>query len=217
MKVIESAKVKLPFGPVENPKDLAAAVIVQVGVIQAAPDYNNQADVKTNAATTLGAANNLAATATALVNLAAQRINLETTAGAQVLTLQLAHEALRTSLNTASKGNLQAAKAWTGETQTRTMLDPSTDPPTNATAKATKISGMVRAKCKAEGGVICYLFQHGPTPTQPDSWAPPVISSGSAYDLPGQPLGQNVYFRIAVVRRKGGQGAWSNVLEVTVK
>ncbi len=218
MKEFVIARVKLPFGPVDKPKALAALVIEQVTVVEQAPDYNNQLPVQTAAAATLAAANAVAATETSLANLEAQRINLETTRGTQIVTLQLAHDGLRTSMNNASKGNLTAAKAWTGALQTRTRLDTSTAPPTDPTATPTTTSGMVRAKCKAEKGVVCYLFQHGTTPTSPDTWPTPAVISGKcSFDLPGQALGTLVYLRIAVVRKNGGQGAWSNVLEVTVK
>ncbi len=217
MKVIPVAKVKLPFDPVEKPKELATTVIEQVTGIQQAPDYPNQPAVQTAATATLAAAQLVVGTDTALDNNALQRVNLESTQATQVSALKLAHDSLRTAMNTASKGNATAAKAWTGKIQSRTVTDASTAAPTDPTATATKTGGMVRGKCKAEKGVTCYLFQHGPTPTAPDSWPPPVISSKCTWDLPGQPLGSLVYMRIAVVRKNGGQGAWSNVLEVTVK
>ena len=88
-------------------------------------------------------------------------------------------------------------------------------PPVDAVAKA-KGGGAVEVKCKAEKGVICYLVQMGTDPAHPEAWSQPFISGGCKHTFEGLTAGQKVYVRIAVVRYAGGQGAWSEMLPVTV-
>src|ERR1700689_147116 len=102
MKLVVTAKVKFPFEPIDKPKELATSVIQQVTVVEQAPDYPNQGAGQTQATATLAAANAVLATESAIGTNIAQRINLETTRDTQVTSLQLAHDGLRTALNTAS-------------------------------------------------------------------------------------------------------------------
>jgi hypothetical protein len=95
-------------------------------------------------------------------------------------------------------------------------MGPAARPP-DALAKTTRTAGSVLAKCKAERRAIGYLFQHGSDPTNPDAWPQADLVSTSRHTVADLPLGQKVYFRIAVVRRRGGQGQWSGVMEVTVR
>jgi hypothetical protein len=74
----------------------------------------------------------------------------------------------------------------------------------------------VEAKCNPEKGIICYLVQMGTDPAHPEAWPQPAISSGCKHTFPGLTVGQKVYLRMAIVRRGGVQGKWSDVLEVTV-
>ena len=49
------------------------------------------------------------------------------------------------------------------------------------------------------------------------SWGPPIIATTAKYELTGQLPGHALYFRVAVVRRRGGQSLWSDPVQVTVR
>jgi len=182
-KVLSLVRVKLPLDPISKPKDMVTQTVQQVSTIQACAAYPNQPAVQAASVGALADANLLDGTLTKLANHKVVQLTLETLRDQQALTLQLSHGVLWTALNSASKNDKVAAKAWTG----------------------------------AERGVICYLVQQGNEPTNPAAWPAPAISGGSTHHVAGLTIGQHVYFRMAIVRRNGGQGAWSNVLEVTVR
>lgn len=122
-----------------------------------------------------------------------------------------------TTLNLVSQGDQAVALAWTGAVKQRTRTPPTTDPPVNTMVKPVpKVSGEVQASCKADSKTKCYMFQMGTDPAHPEAWPAPVMVGGCKYRVPGQTVGQKLYFRIAVFR-SNGQGQWSDIVSVTVK
>jgi hypothetical protein len=94
----------------------------------------------------------------------------------------------------------------------------STAAPQNAAVRNVKMHpGMVLASCDAEQSVVGYAFQMGTDAAHPENWAAQIVSRGPTYKVPNLPIGQVVYFRIAVIRRGSIQGSWSPMLEIRVR
>ena len=60
----------------------------------------------------------------------------------------------------------------------------------------------------------CSITNAGRSRTE--AWPAPVMVGSCKYRVPGQTVGQKLYFRIAVFR-SNGQGQWSDIVSVTVK
>jgi hypothetical protein len=127
------------------------------------------------------------------------------------------HDALEVMLNQDCAGDEQAMLQWGAQKATRKATTPTSAAPTSARATATKDEGTVVARCKAEAGAVCYLFQMGNDPANPQSWPAPTIEPGASHTVSGLAVGQKVYFRVAIFRRGTGQGQWSDVVAVVVK
>ncbi len=207
----------LPLPGMNHLGAMATTALNQVAVILANPDIAGHPEVAT-------AANNVKAQATTLsttmTSLGAAHVSLSTLGtqrDQEAVVLRRLHGNLETLLNLAAAGDPKAVAAWGGKVASRTPTPASTDPPINAIAKATKTSGTVEAKCKAEKGVVCYLFAMGSDPLHPEQWPAPKVSGKCRFLVSGLTVGQKAYFRIALIRRGDVQGQWSDVLEVTVR
>lgn len=132
-----------------------------------------------------------------------------------VLLLRLLHAKMESTVNVAAAGDKTKATSYGGKIVARNMISPSTDAPVDPVA-APKGGGEVEVKCKAEKGVICYLFQMGGDPVHPESWPQPAISGGHKHTFTGLTAGLKVYFRVAIVRTGSVYGNWSDILTVTV-
>jgi hypothetical protein len=210
-----SARVVYTLPPDSQAKKVVGEAEQQAATVLANPDIANHPDVATAANavkaqaqtvdTTLGA---MANTETTLTGLREQRVS-------GLLALRLLHGTMTSAVNVAAGGDKAKAATWGGKIATRTMFAITTDPPQKPTATALG-GGSVEAKCKREGGVICYLVQIGTDPAHPEAWPPPVIAGGCKHTFAGLTPGQKVYIRIAIVRRGSVQGKWSIVMEVGV-
>jgi hypothetical protein len=56
----------------------------------------------------------------------------------------------------------------------------------------------------------------GTDPGHPELWPVPVMTRGYTYKVGNLPIGQIVYFRVAVIRRGSIQGQWSPILQIQV-
>jgi hypothetical protein len=216
-KKADNSRLTLPFGAAHQYGVMVNACKQQVATIQKCADYPTEPEVQTRALATLAGADALAQT---VVDLGAARLLVSTLEGQreqQAVALRSHHAALVGTLNVACKGKVANIKAWGGDVASRTVLPASTDPPINPGVTTTATTGSVLAKCRADRGAIGYLFQHGGDPANPDAWPKAELVATSKLTVTGLPVGQKVYFRIAVVRRRGGQGQWSGVMEVTVR
>ena len=119
-KVLSLVRVKLPLDPISKPKDMVTQTVQQVSTIQACAAYPNQPAVQAASVGALADANLLDGTLTKLANHKVVQLTLETLRDQQALTLQLSHGVLWTALNSASKNDKVAAKAWTGAIEGRT-------------------------------------------------------------------------------------------------
>jgi hypothetical protein len=216
-KPVNTAQVSLPLPAPYLHALLVSTIRKQVATVQQCTAYSTQTTVQTactnllTGTTTLDGTLTAHGTATALVlTLAGQRDN-------EVADVLRLHSGLVTALNLASNGDQATALAWTGSIKQRVRTPPTTDPPASpAAVPVNKASGEVQASCAADRKAKCYIFQMGTDPAHPEAWAAPVMVPGCKYRLPGQTIGQKLYFRIAVFR-SNGQGQWSDMVSVTVK
>jgi hypothetical protein len=213
----DNNKLTMPLGPAYLHDAMVTTCKQQVATIQSCADYPNEPDVQARAVATLSDANALGQ---ALVDLGAAKLLVATLEGQRdqlTVSLRSNHTALVGTLNVACKGKVANIKAWGGAVATRTARPMSTDPPTLAMVTITRTMGTVLARCKAERGVLGYMFQYGTDPANPDAWPKAELVPRSRFRVADLAIGQKVYFRIAVVRRNGGQGQWSGLLEVTAR
>ncbi len=216
-KPTNTAQVSLPLPAPYLHTLLVDTVKEQVGTVQQCSAYSTTPTVETAATNLLAGATALDGTLTAHANAVALVLTLTGQRDAEVADLIRLHGGLVTTLNLASQGNQAAALAWAGSVKQRTRTPPTTDPPVDTMAKAvSKVSGEVVASCKADRKAKCYVFQMGTDPAHPETWPAPVMVGGCRYRLPGQTVGQKLYFRVAIFR-SNGQGQWSDIVSVTVK
>jgi hypothetical protein len=210
-----SAKGTLPLDARLTPEKMVSTVNTQLANVQACADYTNQQGVEAACTTLKGSLGALVTLLTNLSNARALVSSLETQRDAQCSVVRRDHATLQGAINTASQGQVAKLEAWGATPVARSILALSTDPPLDVVGQALG-SGLWRGQCKLDPAAKCYLFQIGTDPTNPGAWAPPVVSNGCRHTFSATP-GQKVYFRLAVQRRKSGQGQWSDIIEVTVR
>jgi hypothetical protein len=216
-KPTNTAQVYLPLPAPYLHALLINTIKQQVATVQQCTAYTTTPTVETAATSLLTAVTSLDGTLTAHGNTAALLLTLGGQRDSQTADVVRLHSGLVTALNLASGGVQSTAMAWTGSVRQRARLPPTTDAPVNAMAKTVKnVSGEVLVSCKSDRQAKCYVVQTGTDPAHPEAWAPPVMVAGCRYRLGGQTVGQKLYFRLAIFR-SNGQGAWSDILNVTVK
>jgi hypothetical protein len=119
-------------------------------------------------------------------------------------------------INTICKGDKGAMGRWGGRPAARVPADPTVAAPLEVTVSYPRLGGAV-VKCTSDRSALCYLFQIGTTRDDPESWPPPLIESGCKHRFADLPPGTKLYVRVAIQRRRTGQGHWSEVLGVTVR
>jgi hypothetical protein len=214
---IDDARYTLTLPAAHQYEKVVTACEQQVATIQACPDYPNHPELAPRCAAVLADAKSLDATVTSLGNVRAQEVALVGQRDQTALSLRANHSALEGAVNVVTKGKKELIANYGGKPFARTLKPESTAAPVGAFAKNAKLAAAVQVGCKAEPGVICYLYQHGTDPANPDAWPKADMISKSKFVVPNLPLGQKTYFRVAIVRRNGGTGAWSGVLEVIVR
>jgi len=193
----------------------------QSTLIKQCPAYPTTAPVQTVVTDMDGTVTTLQGTVSEIDQVRAKLSTLEKTRNTQMATVRIKHGAVGTALTSASNNDPNAAKAWTGATQTRTkaaQVPASTGAPLNPAFNGIKRHpGSVRAECEKEAGAVGYLFQFGTDPNHPETWPVPLVSHGHTFTLRNQTIGQVLCVRIAVVRHGSVQGAWSSVLSLIVR
>jgi hypothetical protein len=216
-KLDPHARLILPLPSSSTPTALVNLCLQQVTSVLACADITNHPEVKAAANVVQTKAQTVSQSVTNLANARNTVSSLEQTRDQGVVELRTVHANLESLLNIASAGNAALVVAWGGKVASRANTQVSTDPPVTPTATATSTMGTVLVRCKPEYGAVCYLIQTGADPTHPEAWPAPVIASGSRRAFPNLTVGQKAYFRIAIVRRGGVQGQWSQVLEALVR
>ncbi len=221
MRSIPGSKVSLPL-----PFDSTCTVMLttctsQSGILKQSLAYGATPTVQTAVTDMDGAIADLQETASQLNEARALVATLEGKRDTRMATLRLKHDSVESAVNTASNNDPAAARAWTGETKTKAKPLPvgaSSLPPERPTVRNVKShSGMVEASCAKEQSVVGYAFQMGTDPAHPESWPPPVVTRGHTFKVGNLPIGQVVYFRVAVIRRGSIQSPWSPNLEIQVR
>jgi hypothetical protein len=210
-----SAKGTLSLDAKASPEKVVTIVTAQLANAQACPDYPNQPTVQTAATTLKGSLGSLSGILANLANARALVITLESQRDAECVVVRRDQASLGSAINSVSQGVPKALAAWGAATQTRTILATSTDPPLGVKGKALG-NGLVLGECTRDKAAKCYLFQIGTDPTNLAGWPPPVVSNGCRHTFSG-PVGQKLYFRVAVQRTRVGLGQWSDIVEVTVR
>jgi hypothetical protein len=214
-------KVQLPFPAVATPEAAVQLWVNQSAIIKKAPGYSAAPAVHAAVTDCDAAAAALQTTVSDIDQLRVQLQGLEKTRSVQLGTPHIKHDAVSTACTVASNNDPQAAKLWTGQTAER--VKPQTLPVGTAGPVDPKLnciksrSGSVKGSCLADPDAIGYLFQYGTDPNHPETWAPPTQMRGHTCTLRNMPLGQVLCMRIAVLRRGSVQGAWSIILQVTVR
>jgi len=213
--------VQLPFPAVATPKAALHTWQNQSVIIKQAPGYSAAPAVQAAVTDCDAAAGQLQTTVSDIDQLRVKLQGLEKTRSVQLGTLHIKHDAVSTACTVASNNDPQAAKLWTGQTTERVKpqsLPVGTAGPVDPKLNCIKRrSGSVKASCQADAEAIGYLFQYGTDPNHPESWAPPTQMRGDTFTLRNLPVGQVLCMRIAVLRRGSVQGAWSVILQVTVR
>jgi hypothetical protein len=217
----ELAKVDLPLPASANAATAVSIWTTQSATIKQAPGYSAATAVQTVVVDLDTAVTALGASVLKVTEIHAQLTTAEGVRDNQLVTVRLKHQAVETALNSASNGDPAAAEAWTGKAKTRAKRvesNPSTSPPTNPALAVVKAhSGTVKASCAEEKGVVCYVFQQGTDPANPQNWPAPTMMKGHTFTVHNMPVGSTLCCRIAVMRKGSGQGQWSPVLQVTVR
>ena len=218
---IVTVKVELPFPYNINAKSMIHLWTEQSTLIKQCPAYPTTAPVQAVVTDMDGAVAQLQGTVSEIDQVRARLAALEKTRNTQMATLRIKHGAVGTALTSASNNDPNAAKAWTGATQERAkaaQVPAATGAPLNPAFNGIKRHpGSVKASCDKEAGALAYLFQFGTDPNHPETWPAPIVARGHTYTLRNQPIGQVLCARIAVVRHGSVQGAWSIVLQLTVR
>jgi hypothetical protein len=221
---VTTKKVAVPsavarLAPVATPRNghlLVALTNEQLGKIQQAPDWANQSSIQTLVKSLFGETAGLDQTLTALANARALVTSLETTRDGQIGTILRDRRNLEGALTTVCKGDSTAVKAWGCQLKTKTVAAASNEAPLGLRVKGSKsVSGTVTARCTAVRGSV-YLWLMSDSAAAPAAGAQPVITTKARLDVSGQQVGHTLYFRVAVIRRNGGQSLWSDPVQIVV-
>jgi hypothetical protein len=220
MSVVEAAKVSLPLAATATCSTIFSTYTTQSAIIKKCAAYSTTPAVQTVVTDMDAAVTVLQGTDSQLTQARILVSTLERTRKTQIATVLLKHSSVESALNTASNGDPVAAAAWLGETKARAKPLPvgaTNGPPANPAVRTVKKHpGMVEASCTPEQSVVGYAFQMGTDPTNTQTWSAQVVTRGHTYKMPNLPIGQNVYVRIAVIRRGSIQGQWSSILQIQV-
>jgi hypothetical protein len=221
MSNAEVVRVDLPLAVKAKPAVTVDTWTKQSAIIKQAPGYAAAPAVQAAVGDMDTAVANLSATLLKIEQTHAELSVLETTRGGQIALVFLKHDGVETALNTASNGDAAAAAGWTGKTKTRAkpvaVTADTSSPLSPAIRNVAQDPGAVRVSCNSEQGAVCYLFQQGPDATNPSAWPAPSYSKGHTFVARNQPIGQTVFFRIAIVRRGSVQSQWSPILQIVVR
>jgi hypothetical protein len=214
---VAHARCTYPMEGVPRYEEMVATCDKQVAAVKACPDFQTQLDVQACITNVSLRADDLRATIIAFGKAKALLASLETQIEQQGLALVRSHDVLESTVNDVCHGDAALVTKWGGTIATQKPAEPSTDAPANVRVKTTEDPGKVACRCDADERALIYLFQMGSDAANPDAWPAPAMVGGARHTVSGLTFGAKVYFRVAVVRRGTGQGAWSDIVGVTVK
>jgi len=131
--------------------------------------------------------------------------------------LHRANDTLETVVTNATGGIRSKLIAYGAKIAGPQPSVPSIAPPNKVRGKSKPGTQEAILQCEADSRAICYHYAWGTDPGNPDGWTSGAIEGGATHKVPGLPVGQKLYFRIAIQRRKTGLGAWSDIVEVTIR
>jgi hypothetical protein len=219
--IVRAKKVLLPLAANASCSTTVTTCTKQSGVIKKCPAYATTPTVEAAVTDMDTAVAALSDIDTQLTQAEALVATLRGKRSTQITIVHLKHDAVETAINTASNGDPATCQAWVGETKTRTKPLPvgvSMAPPQSPGVRnVQRHPGMVLASCQEEPSVVGYAFQMGTDQAHPETWPAAIKTRGHTYKVGNLPIGQMVYFRIAIIRRGSIQGQWSPVLQIQVR
>lgn len=208
---------KLPAPPDGTAEALFTTTASQLAGIKACPDFAKEPAVQAVAAqldtdnTALGAA------LSAYDQLKAQLPGLRSAARKAVAVVRRDRHNMAGTLTSVSGGAVAQIQAWGAEPSAHELLPVATTAPAALITMVSKTPGTVKVRCTVVSGAASYLWSVTADGSVPAAGVAPVITTGSRVTLPGQVIGDVIYVRVAVVRRRGGQSVWSDALQIMVR
>jgi hypothetical protein len=208
---------RLPLPEKRDAESLVTLTNQQIAAVMACTDYPNQPTVQAVIKSLQTDNNSLDATVGDLGKARSAVPPLEAKRNVLMATVRRGRHSLAGALTTVCAGVPATIKAW-GATPgpAATPTPTSTVAPTDLTATPNKkASGTVDGKCTRVLGAAAYFWSLSSDPTTP---VPnPIMTTRLRVSIPGQVVGHVMYLRVSVLRRHGGQSAWSEAVQITVR
>jgi hypothetical protein len=208
---------RLPLPAKKDAESLVALTNQQIAAVMACADYPNQTAVQAVVKELQADNNSLDATVSDLGKARSAVSPLEAKRNVLMATVRRGRHNLAGALTAVSAGVPAAIKAWGATPGSNVTPTPtSTTAPTDLTATANKKTpGTVDGKCARVPGSAAYLWSLSSDPSTPV--ANPIMTTRLRVSIPGQVVGHVMYLRVSVLRRHGGQSAWSEAVQITVR
>jgi hypothetical protein len=211
-------KAHLALENIPHYDDMATTGQATLDAVKLGPNFNSDPPVESAVALMQTCVNNLNGTLSGLDQARKTIAVLEPQRVLDAAALHRANDNLETTITTSTGGMRKGIVAYGAKLVGATPSILTTDPPTLVRGKSTPGSFAATLQCKADSRAICYHYAWGTDPTNPDAFPGTAIEGGAKYKIPGPlPVGQKLYARIAVQRRKTGLGKWSDLVEVTIR
>jgi hypothetical protein len=213
-----TAAARLPQPENGSATALATATSAQLATVMACQDYANQPAIQAIAKTLQTDNTTFLSLLAAWEKAKASLPTLEAAWREQMAVVRRDRHTLAGAITTASNGSTAAIASWGAvPSDNHGALTPSTAAPTGLASMTSKVSGTLKAKCAVIDGAASYFWALTADPTVSPTATPPIVTTGSRVSIPGQTVGHVVYLRVSVLRRRGGQSAWSDALQITVR
>lgn len=214
-----NARAKLE-GPLHrnNPEELVTRTR-QVTSIQQSTNYSTQPGVQAASTTLLASTDAYEKTLFEIAKKKAELDALTPVRDTQRGAVLRDRAYLESSVTTAARGVADAVKALNCAVSTRTTtVQTSNEAPAHLVLKNSLTTpGMITARCKAVRGGASYVFAFTTDPNTPPGAGTSIASTKAKCEIAGQALGHVIYVRVAVVRKVGGQSAWSEPTQILVR
>lgn len=212
---------RLPAPASTTASSLASATAAQLAAVMACPDYAKQPTIQA-ITQTLQADNTTLETAVAVYEKAKAALPaLEAACKEQMGLVKRDRHSLAGAITTVCNGSTAAIASWGAiVTGVHDALASTTAAPTALALMKSSVSGTIKAKCDRVDGAATYFWALTTDPTvspTASALSMTTMTTGSRVSLPGQTVGHVVYLRVSVLRRRGGQSAWSDALQITVR
>jgi hypothetical protein len=213
-----TAKARYALEPIPQFSAMCATAQKNIDGVQKCPKYANDKPVQDAVALVQTCITKLGSTLSTLDQAHVTIDTLEPQRVQDAAALHRANDTLETAVTNATGGVRQDIIAYAASVSAPTIAAPTTDAPTEVRGKSVPGSQSVSFWCKADKRAVCYHYRWGTDPTNPDAWTNSAVEGGAHHAVPGPlPIGQKLYFTIAIQRRRTGLGQWSGIVEIVVR